>query len=518
MAILETERLDDVSDPEEKSESNSYRTILRSSAIIGSSTAFNVFVGLFRLKVAAIFLGPAGIGLIGLYNNLMNMAAMLASLGFGTAGTRRIAATHSDDDGRPAEKVRKALFWGTLGLSVIGALVFLGVSPLIANDLLNRPDRQLEIAWLALGVASGVLITYQTAIFIGFRYIKEFAKVKVLSSVFGTAAGISAIWLFGDQGLVLYVLAVPVTTLVVGRILLRRIKHTADIPTSFYDLKQEWRMTAGLGIIFVLSGFVCMAGDLSVRTIMQRQLGLVGLGHFQAIWAISVANLGLILGAMGTDFYPRLSAVVDQPELARRMINEQTEVALLLCAPLLLFGLGFAPWLVKLLYSAEFLPAVDVLRLQFVADVLKIVSWPLGITLMALGAGKTYFCSDAIASAILVLVVYLATPTLGLYSVGLGSLMMYVCYAPLLFLILYHKIQFRWSRFVLQYTLITFLAASLVFGLAYESELIAAVLGLIMSLGLGMFALWKLTKMANLEGRVARLVPLSKRVLNIFQR
>jgi len=48
--------------------------------------------------------------------------------------------------------------------------------------------------------------------------------------------------------------------------------------------------------------------------------------------------LGFVLGAMGTDYDSRLSAIFHDPLAATRLINDHTEVALLLC------GLDSWPW------------------------------------------------------------------------------------------------------------------------------------------------------------------------------
>jgi len=52
-----------MSDPGKKS----YGEILRSSALIGGSSALNMVFGILRTKAMALLLGPAGVGLLGLY-------------------------------------------------------------------------------------------------------------------------------------------------------------------------------------------------------------------------------------------------------------------------------------------------------------------------------------------------------------------------------------------------------------------------------------------------------------------
>ena len=69
----------------------SYRAIIQSSAIIGSASALNVIFSLVKMKVAAVLLGPAGGGLIGLLNNAMGAGSALAGMGVAAAGNRNVA-------------------------------------------------------------------------------------------------------------------------------------------------------------------------------------------------------------------------------------------------------------------------------------------------------------------------------------------------------------------------------------------------------------------------------------------
>jgi len=54
--------------------------------------------------------------------------------------------------------------------------------------------------------------------------------------------------------------------------------------------------------------------------------------------------IGFVLGAMGADYYPRLSEAINDYPRARRLVNEQTEMALLFASPVLLAMITLAPW------------------------------------------------------------------------------------------------------------------------------------------------------------------------------
>ena len=81
--------------------------------------------------------------------------------------------------------------------------------------------------------------------------------------------------------------------------------------------------------------------------------------------------------------------------------------------------IGFAPLVLQILYSSEFVVAAELLRWQIMGDVLKIISWPLGYLLLARGRGKTYMAGEAVATAAFVGVAWYALP--GSASLQLGS-------------------------------------------------------------------------------------------------
>lgn len=71
----------------------SRRRILSSTSIMGGASAINLLLSLVRTKVLALVVGPSGIGLLGLLNNLITSAALLAGMGVGTAGVRLVSST-----------------------------------------------------------------------------------------------------------------------------------------------------------------------------------------------------------------------------------------------------------------------------------------------------------------------------------------------------------------------------------------------------------------------------------------
>lgn len=422
----------------------SYRQILRSTSIIGGASVINILISLVRVKVAAVLLGPAGVGLIGLFSNLIATAANVAALGMGTVGTRQIAAANGQEDAQAVAVARRALFWGTLAMAIVGVLVFWLLRGVLATHVLADSALSSEVGWLSLGVGLTVVGGSQGALLNGLRRIGDLARISVYSAVLATTLGVGALILWHERGLLVYLLLTPVTSFVVSYWYVAHLPKTQAPPTPLRDLAQQWATLARLGVAFMLAGLAVTVGQLLVRTLVQRELGADALGLFEASWVISMTYIGFVLRAMGTDYYPRLTAVIHNHAAVNKLVNEQTEVALLLAGPVFLAMLGLAPWVIELLYSSKFAEAAAVLRWQILGDLLKVASFPLGFVILAAGDGRTFIASDTSAMAVFVLCVWIGLPYLGLQATGIGFLMMYAVYLPIVYRLAKKRTGFVW--------------------------------------------------------------------------
>ena len=494
------------------SEGSSYRQILRSSSIIGGASLINIIVSLVRTKVAAMLLGPSGIGLIGLFQNLLATASAVAALGFGTVGTRQIAEAVGREDATAIAAARRALLWGSLVMAAVGTLVVWILRDQIATSLLGNVNLGPDVGWLALGVGLTVAGGSQGALLNGMRRIGDIARMTIWSSFLATAISVGALFLYGQNGLLLFVLASPFASFLFGHFYVARLPEVRSPATSFKLLNDQWRALIYLGSAFMVTGIVASAAQLAVRTMIQHELGDTLLGQFQASWTVSMTYIGLVLAAMGTDYYPRLSAVIDNHEAVNQLVNEQTEVALILAGPLLISTLALAPWIVSILYSESFQEAAALLRWQIIGDALKIASWPLGFILLAAGAGKRYMFAETLAAVVFVGVVWLGLPLVGLNASASGFIAMYLVYLPLVYWLAWRYSAFSWSRRILLHVVtLTVLAFITCFTLNFSQAygLFLAACGFC---GLSIYGILRLDSVLVLSGPVAICVVLIKKL------
>ena len=450
------------------------------------------------MKVAAVLLGPAGVGLVGLYINLMQASSTVASMGMGHAGTKQIAQALGNNDPISIEHTREALYWITAVLALLAGLIFWGCRGLIAQYVLDNPDFAGQVGWLAIGVALSVAATGQNALLTGLRRVGDLARASIGTGVLGTIVSIAGLLIWGEKAILLLVISTPALAFLFWHFYAARTQRpTPDAdtplpPSTWQKMHSEWRIMRQLGLTFMGAGLAVLIGPLIVRALVQRELGLDAAGQFQAAWSISMTYMGLVLGVMTSDFHPRLAAVINDKPAATQLVNEQTDVAVLLCAPVLLLVLGLAPWVVQLLYTAEFGPSVEILRWQLLGDALKVMSFPLGFVLLAAGRGKTFLLLEITGMAVFVFITWLGLPIWGIEATGIAFLLMYVVYLPLVWRLSKNLINFKWMlRLRLQLIALLVSAISIV-AISDRSQLLGATLSVTLAMMASVWAVIRL--------------------------
>ncbi|WP_290885920.1 O-antigen translocase [Arenimonas sp.] len=491
------------------SDVSSYRQILRSSSITGGAAFINVLVSLLRTKAAAVLLGPAGVGLLGLFQNVMESAAIVSALGLGNAGARQIAEAEGRGDATGVAAARRALAIGTTVLAVVGAaLVWLLRDP-IAERVLGDSDRSREIGWLAVGVGLLVASASQGGLLIGLRRVGDLARLSVWSSILGTIFGVASLWVLGEKGLLIFLLAMPLSTYLVGQILVRRLPVKKANEPSLAILVVNWQALLRLGLAFMVVGLAVTMGQLAVRSMVQNQLGLDALGYFQAAWAVSMTYVGFVLAAMSSDYFPRLTATIRDHVAANRLVNQQTEVALLIAGPIFLTMLVFTPHVIAMLYSKAFDDSVTILRWQILGDILKLAGWPMGFIILAAGDGRTFVMSESLGISVFVLLVWLGLPQIGLQATGLAFIGMYLVYLPFVYWLAWRRTRFVWSLSVWVKFVCLLLAALLICILQRHSEVVAVACGTGAALCFALYSLARLSHMSNLGGIIGEIAKVS---------
>lgn len=461
------------------------RGLIRSMLVIGSAQAVNIVISIIRMKMLAMLLGPAGVGILSIYNNLQTMVAKGAGLGMGTSGVREIASARGEEV--TLTRVRRVLFAALLVQGVVAMLAVWLLRAPTSTWLFGDSTRALEVGLVGVTILLALLAMAQRALLQGLRRINDLGWVTVLSALIATIAGLMAVWVIGEAGLIWFLLVQQLVAVMVALYFTRRLPKPTSVRLSPLKVWQTWKPMAKLGLAFMLGGLATAATLLFVRGRISHQLGLDAAGHFAAAWGITMTYVGFLLGAMGADYYPRLTEVISDRMAAIRLMNDQAQLGLAIGGPVLLLLIGLAPWVITLLYSPEFGPAVALLQWQTVGNVFKLASWALSFSIVAAAYSKTYFFMELSFNIVFLGMVLTMLPVFGLQVTAYGFVAGYMAYLLTVFILVRRLHDFRWEGLSLVLLALHSALATALLALALMAPLAAALASIVLAGSTGIF-------------------------------
>jgi PST family polysaccharide transporter len=424
--------------------SHSYRQILKATTFVGGAQVINIIFGLLKNKLLAVFLGPAGVGLAGLYTSVTGLVGAVTGLGVPMSGVRQIAESSAQSDER-----RVAATAATLGrITWLGGLVGMGLIMIFAAPICRLTFGNTDHIWGLRLVALVVLIegiaAKQKAILQGLRRIGELSLCQVMGAVGGTVAAFPLVLLWHEHGVPGFLVVASTSAMLASWWFARQLK-LKPIKLTRQEFRVELRGLLNIGVAALVTGFVGAGLVYLMRLVVMRRLGMDAVGMCQATWMLSSTYVGVVLAALGTDFYPRLTAVSTDRAACNRLINEQTEMGVLITFPGILATIVLAPWVLQLVYSRAFLPATDVIRWQILGDALKVVCWPLGVISFAQGRAKLFTATEVSFAAVQVTLLFLCVEWWQFEGVGIGFFLHQLLYTIVMLGVARALTGFSWS-------------------------------------------------------------------------
>ena len=425
-------------------ETQNYDNILKSSALIGMSTALTVFIGVIRTKVMAIILGPAGFGLMGLYLSFVDLAVSIAGMGVGNSGVRQIAEAVSAERDEQIARTISVLRRLAVVLGIFGAALLASASTQASMVTFGDARHAGGVTILSFAVFFRIVASGQGALLQGMRRVADLAKISVYGAFLGTLVSIPLVFNLGEQGIAPSIVCISAIAAATSWWYSRQVRIASPAMTA----SETWRESAyllKLGFAFMSSGFIMMGAAYLVRLIIVRDIGLDAAGLYSSAWTLGGLYVGYVLQAMGTDFYPQLVGVASDNERCNRLVNDQAYVSLLLAGPGVVATITFAPLVIAMFYSASFFGAVETLRWICFGMALRVISWPTGFILVAKYRQFLFLGSDLAWALVNIFLTWIGVRYFGLAGAGVAFFGSYVLHAALTFAIARSLSGFRWS-------------------------------------------------------------------------
>lgn len=448
---------------------NSYGRILRSSTLLGGSSAINIGLGIIRTKVLAVQLGPALFGVMGLYTSLAAVLGGIASLGINQSAVREIAEASGAGDqvriGRVLTAYRRAV-WVT---GLFGLLVTLLMAYPASLWMFGNGEHAWAIGALSLVVLSVHIQMSQMAVLQGLRCINQLTAVNVTGGIWSTLLAVPILLYFREDGVVPFLIMVAMGQLAASWWYARQI-CVERVQITWRETWELSREMVGLGATLAAAGVVVTGSAYAIRLIIQRFIGETGVGLYHAAFAISTIYVGFVLQAMAGDYYPRLAGVGEDRSQRDRLVNEQAEMAVLLAVPGLVAALVLSDVLIWALYSSGFDGASDILRWHVLGLLGRIIVWPMGFILLARADKKAFFFAELAAATTHVGLVGAGIACFGITGAGVAFAGQYLFYAVLIYWLIKYRHGYTWRRSTRRVILLGTFAVIATFGTTFVSH------------------------------------------------
>lgn len=354
--------------------------------------------GLVASKIIALFLGPGGVAVIGNFRNFLTSLEVFSTLGFQHGIIKYVAENEKNE---PAlQKIIATVFISiilvVLGLSVL--LFFLSgfLNQIIFGD--GSYEWVFKVVAFSLPWYAGSFIFM--AIINGLGKYKNVITINIWGNVIGVVLSAVLIWKLNLTGAFLGLIITPAVLFIFSFYLLQK-----QFPGFGFLKWENFEMPVLRGLLSysfmsLVTALLTPVIYISIRNSITSVYGLDEAGYWENMNRLSVFYLMFITSMLSVYFLPKLS-------MAKSGAETQSIFRSYYKGILPLFVIGafvvyfLREFIVRTLFSVEFLPMTDLFFWQLLGDFFKVCSLILGYEFLAKKNTKAFVITEVLSVSLL---------------------------------------------------------------------------------------------------------------------
>jgi len=388
---------------------NRYNKILKATGLFGGVQGLNMVLNIVRTKIVAVLLGPAGVGLNGIYNETRELLHTTTNLGLDISGVRGISQAYEkicNGDGsaeaqeRLYSEIRLLRSWVVL-LGLFGALLCMAFASPLSYFTFGDYDHVWGYVILSPAVAFSTVTCGELAVLKGLRKLKSLAVVSVINVLLGLFVSVPIYYVWGIEGvlpaLVAFCCAMMVNTLVFG--------YRAYKPSFSLSELGNGSVMLTVGSVFVVCGILAHLVELFIQSYLNNTASVEMVGLYNACNTMTASCVGMIFAAMDQDYFPRLTGVANEKIQRTETVSRQQDVMMMVATPLLVTFVVALPVVVPLFLSSEFCDMIPMAQAASIGLLCRVIYLSHAYIPLATGDKGIYFIINVVGALDLLLVV-----------------------------------------------------------------------------------------------------------------
>ena len=404
----------------------SYRGILKGTAIFAGVQGFNILISLIRGKFVAVLLGTTGMGISALLTTTCNLVQLVSSMGINMSAIRDLSSSNYNGDLEKTSSIVLTVRRFVSVSAIIGAIIFVCCSNLLSEIVFGDANYQIEFICLSVYVLLTTLSSGELCLLQGFRKLKLLSTCSIIGGACGLIVGVPLYYFWRINGIV--------PALIIQSIVVCIFVYYATRQIELTKVKISWKESWYLGKQFLLLGMLMMLAyglanlyQLGISSYIRTLGTLADVGLFQAANSITNQCVAPVFSAMTTDYYPQLAAVVNDKDKMYKLVMNEAEIVILLVAPISIFLITLAPYIITLLLTKEFLPVTNIVRFMALSILLQAIYFPVSNIATAKGDKKIFFLLEGVYANVSAFCIYaLFYYMFGFIGLGYGVLVKFI--------------------------------------------------------------------------------------------
>lgn len=355
-------------------------SIKKTFVLTTAHTGIKVLAGIVMNKIIALYLGPAGLALIGQFQNFSGIVTSVGNGSIQTGIIKTTAECENEDD-------RVEVWSNALAISVYFSLItsvcVFTFAEYIAHTVMLSHDYIFVVQVFALSIVFYSLNLYVISILNGIGNIAFYSLINILISIF-TLIVVSILTVYYKlNGALMGVIITQSFVFVISYSLIyikykNRFFKYVNASLNKSIIKQLMKF----GLASFLSGFIYSIMMLSVRYIITYNSSLVEAGLWEATIKIGIYFNMFFAMPISIYFLPRFSGLRDTLEIKKLMRS-----CFAFSLPLLIL-FGSIVFLLKgpiidLLFSSEFTSVKGLIGVLLIAELFRVTSGVFGVFFVA---------------------------------------------------------------------------------------------------------------------------------------
>lgn len=403
------------------------------------SVVLKIGIGLITSKILAIFVGPAGMALVGNLRNFLTSLENISTLGFQNGIVKYVAENQKNKN--ELQKIMTTVFISLILTAFVLSIILFSFASFWNHKIFdNQVNYSFVFKVLALALPWYAVSVFLLAVLNGLSQFKKVIWTNIIGNILGLLASIFLILKFQTLGALLAIVITPALLFLVTFYFLNREIHFFEsIRLQFFEFKILKNLSS-YSLMALVSSVVGPIVLLAIRNAIIEKLDMNQAGFWETMTRISSYYLLFVSTILTVYFLPKLA--VSQDNAQTKMVFRTFYKSIL---PIFIIGVVIVYfsrfWILELLFTEEFLPVSKLFFWQLMGDVFKVASLILGYQFFAKKMTTAFIISELFSLTVL----YISSITFLNYCGIEGIVMAHAFYNLVYFLVL--AIYFRKSLF-----------------------------------------------------------------------